>query len=86
MIEFKKPLKISVENLDPVDIHYLLVSKDEPKDTDMTLIGLDVICQYDSTITSKNTIPTLTISDREIISNNSNDNGILNRIRNLLFT
>uniref|UniRef100_A0A6C0AGQ6 Uncharacterized protein n=1 Tax=viral metagenome TaxID=1070528 RepID=A0A6C0AGQ6_9ZZZZ len=55
LLEFKEPIYIGLEGLDPVPVYYLIVAKEKPKEDELPiLIGLDIICQYDISLTALN--------------------------------
>ena len=49
LLEFIKPIKIGVEDLNPVEIYFLIVQKEKPDEDNppVILLSLDVITQYD---------------------------------------
>uniref|UniRef100_A0A6C0AFF0 Uncharacterized protein n=1 Tax=viral metagenome TaxID=1070528 RepID=A0A6C0AFF0_9ZZZZ len=76
VIEFNEPIKISLENLNPVDLYSFAVplnNDDEDEYYSSPLIGLDIITQYNVNITTKNKRPIMTISDIEDDDNSSVD-------------
>lgn len=64
LLEFKDPIYVSIENLNPVPIYFFVVARKKPDYLLPILIGLDIICQYELKIEQLNGIPIMTIKDK----------------------
>lgn len=63
LLEFIDPVYVSVENLNPVPIYYFLVNKEEADPPLQTLVGLDMLTQYDLHLTKNNNKPVIIMKD-----------------------
>lgn len=91
VIEFLNPIKISLENLNPVDVFFLTISLENEEEISLPLlIGLDIITQYNVNITSKNKRPIMTISDidenedNDSVNSNNSKKSISENIKNFI--
>ena len=79
LLEFKEPIYVGIKDLEPVPIYYFLVNKEGPTEELQTLIGLDILTQYDLYLTKDGNKPVI-MNNYPESNSTTNSSQVINKI------